>query len=112
MKTRTVLLSCAAAVLAVVAFGYIALQIRYTFTLSENKNGIRAEQVQPLLGTVKVSSDCDTDVVFTDMETGERYAIGYLTPGMSEKIALEKGSWYRVEGGGNLKIGPVRVRAS
>lgn len=76
---------------------------------------IRSEQIQPLFGTVKVSGDCDTDVVFTDMETGEKYVVGYITSGVSEKIKLEKiklekGKWYTVAGGGNLVISPVNVR--
>ena len=64
---------------------------------------IKSEQIQPLFGTVKVSGDCDTDVVFTDM-------VGYITSGVSEKIKLEKGKWYTVAGGGNLVISPVNVR--
>ena len=71
---------------------------------------IKSEQIQPLFGTVKVSGDCDTDVVFTDMETGEKYVVGYITSGVSEKIKLEKGKWYTVAGGGNLVISPVNVR--
>ena len=110
MKTRAVPLLCAVAVLLALVLGYAALQNRYTFTLSEGENGIRTEQIQPVFRTVEVRSDCDTDVVFTDVETGQRYTIGYITPGMSEKIQLEKNSWYRVEGGGNLTIGPVHVR--
>ena len=71
---------------------------------------IKSEQIQPLFGTVTVSGDCDTDVVFTDVETGEKYVIGYITSGVSEKIKLEKGKWYTVAGGGNLVISPVNVR--
>lgn len=110
MKTRAVPLLCAVAVLLAVVLGYATLQNRYTFTLSEGENGIKTEQIQPVFGTVEVHSDCDTDVVFTDVETGQRYTIGYITSGVSEKIQLEKNSWYRVEGGGNLTIGPVHVR--
>lgn len=98
MKTRAVPLLCAVAVLLALVLGYAALQNRYTFTLSEGENGIKTEQIQPVFRTVEVRSDCDTDVVFTDVETGQRYTIGYITPGMSEKIQLEKNSWYRVEG--------------
>ena len=110
MKTRAVPLLCAVAVLLALVLGYAALQNRYTFTLSEGENGIKTEQIQPVFRTVEVRSDCDTDVVFTDVETGQRYTIGYITSGVSEKIQLEKNSWYRVEGGGNLTIGPVHVR--
>ena len=110
MKTRAVPLLCAVAVLLALVLGYAALQNRYTFTLSAGENGIKTEQIQPVFRTVEVRSDCDTDVVFTDVETGQRYTIGYITSGVSEKIQLEKNSWYRVEGGGNLTIGPVHVR--
>ena len=68
------------------------------------------EQIQPVFGVVRVSGDCDTDVVFTDVETGKTYTIGYITSGVSEKIKLEKGKWYTVAGGGNLVISPVNVR--
>lgn len=50
---------------------YINIQRSHTFTLSNDESTIKTEQIQPLWGTVKVSGDCDTDVVFTDVETGE-----------------------------------------
>ena len=62
------------------------------------------------LKSVKVSGDSDTDVVFTDAETGEQYIIGYITHGVTEKINLEKDKWYKVEGGGNLTLYPVSIR--
>ena len=52
----------------------------------------------------------DTDVVFTDTESGEQYTIGYITQGVSETIQLERGKWYRVEGAGELTMRPVNVR--
>ena len=52
----------------------------------------------------------DTDVVFTDVETGEKYTIGYITHGMTEKIKLERGRWYSVAGSGNLTVKPINVR--
>lgn len=61
-------------------------------------------------GDCKSSGDSDTDVVFTDVETGERYIIGYITHGVTEKIKLEKDRWYKVEGRGNLTVSPVNVR--
>ena len=60
--------------------------------------------------SVKVSGDSDTDVVFTDTETGEQYIIGYITHGVTEKINLEKDKWYKVEGRGNLILHPVNIR--
>ena len=60
--------------------------------------------------SVKVSGDSDTDVVFTDTETGEQYIIGYITHGVTEKINLEKDKWYKVEGRGNLTLYPVNIR--
>ena len=71
---------------------------------------IKTEQIQPLWGTVKVSGDCDTEVVFTDVETGEKYRIGYITQGVTERIKLERGKWYKVAGGGNLTLNPVNIR--
>lgn len=79
----------------------------------ENSNTITisgTEEIQPILSTIKVSGDSDTSVVFTDVETNEQYVIGYITHGMSEKIKLKKGSWYKVEGKGKITLYPVKVR--
>lgn len=89
---------------------YLNIQNKHTFILA-NADGItKSEQVQPLFGTVNVRSDCDTDVVFTDLETGEKHVIGYITNGISETINLQKGKWYAVQGGGNLELCPVNIR--
>lgn len=109
MKQKRLIL-CVAAVFLVVILAYSNVQRNHTFTLSNEKGTIKSEQVQPLLGAIKVSGDCDTDVVFTDVETGEQYIIGYITHGMTEKIKLERGKWYQVDGGGNLTLNPVNVR--
>ncbi|MGI5962632.1 MAG: hypothetical protein ACOX7N_02815 [Lawsonibacter sp.] len=101
---------CAMAIFFVAILFYTNVQKQHTFTLSNNDGAIKTEQIQPLFGTVKVSGDCDTDVIFTDIETGEKYIVGYITSGMSEKIKLEKGKWYTVAGGGNLVVSPVNVR--
>ena len=79
----------------------------------ENSNTITlsgSEEIQPILSTVKVSGDSDTSVVFIDVKTGEEYVVGYITHGMSEKIKLKKGSWYKVEGNGKITLYPVKVR--
>ena len=109
MKAKRFILCAAIFFLAGILI-YSAMQRKHTFTLSNGEGGVKAEQIQPLFGTVKVSGDKDTDVVFTDVETGEQYTIGYITQGMTEKINLEMGKWYRVEGGGNLTVKPVNVR--
>lgn len=70
MKTRKFALCLAAVFLVMI---YINIQRNHTFTLSDYEGTIKTEQIQPLWGTVKVSGDCDTDVVFTDVETGEKY---------------------------------------
>ena len=75
MKTRKFALCLAAVFLVMI---YINIQRNHTFTLSDDEGTIKTEQIQPLWGTVKVSGDCDTDVVFTDVETGEKYKIGYF----------------------------------
>lgn len=108
MKKRIgwILVGLVLAVLLTGGFFYRGFQQRHTITLA----GSGAEQVQPLLSRVKVRGTQDTEVVFTDIETGERYVIGYITPGMSETIQLSKGRWYTVAGAGELSIGPVEVR--
>ncbi len=98
------------AIFVIAILFYSNIQKAHTFTLADRGNPVKSEQIQPLFGTVKVSGDCDTDVVFTDVETGEEYVIGYITSGVSEKIKLQKGKWYTIAGGGNLTVGPVNVR--
>ena len=107
MKTRRFALCLATVFLVAI---YINIQRSHTFTLSNDEGTIKTEQIQPLWGTVKVSGDSDTDVVFTDIETGEHHIIGYITHGVTEKINLEKDKWYKVEGGGNLTLYPVSIR--
>lgn len=109
MKGKQFILCVALAFLAGLLV-YSAIQRKHTFTLSNEDGGVKAEQIQPVFGTVKVSGDMDTDVVFTDVETGEKYTIGYITHGMTEKIKLERGKWYSVAGGGNLTVKPINVR--
>lgn len=105
---------CLAAVFSLAAVFLVAIgfnvQNDHTFTLSGGESGIKSEQIQPLLGTVNVSGDRDTDVVFTDVETGKRYQVGYITQGGTEKIELERGRWYQVEGRGVLTLSPIEVR--
>ncbi len=79
----------------------------HTFTLTD----LDAEEIQPVLGTIKVSGTQDTDVWFVDIENPEnRFQIGYITPGMSETINLERGKWYRVEAIGSITVTMVNVR--
>lgn len=110
MRTKRVVLGAIAVFLIVVSL-YAGIRKKYTVTLSKDEGTIKAEQIQPLWGTVKVRGDSDTDVVFTDTETGEQYIIGYIMQGAVEKINLEKDKWYRVEGAGNLTLYPVHIRA-
>ena len=109
MKKRYLIL-CATVIFLIGIAGYFNIQNKHTFTLA-NADGItKSEQIQPLFGTVIVRGDCDTDVVFTDVETGEEYVIGYITHGVTETIELKKGKWYMVKGGGNLVLCPVNIR--
>ena len=85
---------------------YMVMQLRHDEKILDE----RFASIQPLWGTVKVSGDCDTEVVFTDVETGEKYRIGYITQGVTERIKLERGKWYKVAGGGNLTLNPVNIR--
>lgn len=110
MKTRSLAL-CAAAAFAAAALVYSNIQRNHTFTLSGDQGAARSEQIQPLLGTVRVSGNADTRVVFTDVETDEQYIIGYITHGLTGKIRFKRGKWYRVEGSGDLTLRPVRVKA-
>lgn len=89
MKAKRFML-CVALVFLAGILAYSTIQRKHTFTLSNEDGGVKAEQIQPLFGTVRVSGDSDTDVVFTDVETGEKYTIGYITHGMTEKIKLRK----------------------
>ena len=109
MKQKRLIL-CFAAFILVLILIYSNIQRNHTFTLSNDEGTLKSEQIQPLFGGVKVSGDCDTDVIFTDVETGEQYIIGYITYGVTEKITLERGKWYKVEGGGNLVLNLVNVR--
>ena len=110
MKKKWII-PCIIAVFAIVIIVSVGVQRTHTFTLAaEDGTAIKSEQIQPLFGAVRVSGDCDTNVVFTDIETGETYTIGYITHGLSEKIKLQKGRWYIVEGAGNLTIRPVNIR--
>ena len=104
------LVMCAIFAFLIVLLICSIIQKKHTITLSNGEGTIKAEQIQPLWGTVKVSGDCDTDVVFTDVETGEKYRIGYITQGVTERIKLERGKWYKVAGGGNLTLNPVNIR--
>ena len=106
---RKCLVLCAIIFLIGIAI-YCNFQSKHTVTLANEDGLIKSEQIQPMLETVKVRGDCDTDVVFVDIETGEEYVIGYITNGVSETIKLEKGKWYIVKGGGNLVLTPVNVR--
>jgi hypothetical protein len=86
------------------------MQRTHTFTLADRNTATKSEQIQPVFGTVKVSGDCDTDVIFTNIETGEKHVIGYITSGMTETIKLERNNWYQVECGGNITLSPVNIR--
>ena len=81
----------------------------HTFTLSGNET-VKSEQIQPVNGRVKVNGTVDTEVRFTDVETGKTYEIDYITSGVSETLQLERGKWYEVEGAGELIVRPVNIR--
>lgn len=101
----------AAALLAVIVIGacYTGFNRLHTFTLSGDGK-IKDDQVQPVLGSVKVTGTADTNVVFTDIESGKTYEIGYITPGTTGSVKLERGKWYKVEGAGKLTVRPVNLR--
>lgn len=110
MKKKGLIL-CVITVIMIAILFYIGIQRTHTFTLGE-RNGtvLKSERIQPLFEIIRVSGDYDTDVVFTDIETGEKYTVGYITSGLSEEIKLQKGKWYTVEGAGNITVSPVNIR--
>ena len=81
----------------IVGISYNSYVRVHTFTLSGN-------------GRVKVNGTVDTEVRFTDVETGRTYEIDYITSGVSETLQLERGKWYEVEGAGELIVRPVNIR--
>ncbi|MGI5873387.1 MAG: hypothetical protein ACOX8R_01845 [Bacillota bacterium] len=102
------------AVIVLAVVFYTQYRNDHTFTLSDEISAdsyLKSEQIQPILGTVKVWGTQDTDVWFTDVENPEnRFQIGYITPGMKETIKLEKGKWYIVHGSGDITIQMVNMR--
>ncbi|MBQ3796838.1 MAG: hypothetical protein II842_11225 [Butyrivibrio sp.] len=98
-------------ILGVFYFGYGET---HTFSLTDESatdSYLKSEQIQPVFGTVKVWGIQDTDVCFTDVENPEvQYKIGYITPGMTETIKLEKGRWYSVRGAGEITVRMVNAR--
>ena len=93
----------------IIGISYNSYIKMHTFTLSGDER-VKSGQIQPVNGSVKVTGTADTDVVFTDIESGETYVIGYITSGTGGTIKLERGKWYRVEGVGELTVRPVNVR--
>lgn len=93
----------------VIGISYNSYVKIHTFTLSGDEI-MKNEQIQPISGSVKITGNADTDVVFTDIESGETYVIGYITSGAGDTIKLKQGKWYRVESAGELTLKPVNVR--
>ena len=91
----------------IIGISYNSYVKMHTVTLSGNER-VKSEEIQPVSGSVKITSTADTDVVFTDIESGETYVIG--SSGEGETIKLERRKWYRVEGIGELTVRPVNVR--
>ena len=87
MKTRRFALCLATVFLVAI---YINIQRSHTFTLSNDEGTIKTEQIQPLWGTVKVSGDCDTEVVFTDVETGGKIQNRIYYTGRNRKNQTRK----------------------
>lgn len=103
-QTRLKYVLVAAVLLAVLLIGlgcsrYVKL---HTFTLSGDAP-VKSERIQPVTGSVKVTGTTDTEVVFTDTESGERYVISYITSGAGDTIRLERGKW---RAPGRLRWGP------
>lgn len=115
MKKKKILtLAVFIIVVIAVGYGYVKYRNAHTFMLTDDvttDSYLKSEQIQPINGTVKVWGTQDTDVWFTDIEEPEnKFQIGYITPGMSETIQLEKGKWYIVQAAGDITIQMVNVR--
>ncbi len=112
-KSKLAIVIIIAVVVAAMGF-YTLYGNAHTFTLSDEistDTHLKSEQIKPILGKVKVWGTQDTDVWFTDAENPEnKFQIGYITPGMSESIKLEKGKWYIVQGSGDITIQMINVR--
>ena len=109
MKKRIIAILLILIIFAFAGFGYLQFKRSHTFKLSMPTS----EEIQPVFGTVRVFGTQDTDVVFIDVENTEKqYQIGYITPGMSETIKLEKEKWYKVQAAGDITIQMVNVRVS
>lgn len=93
----------------IISISYNSYVNMYTFTLS-GEEIMKSEQIQLVNGSIKVTDTFDTNVVFTDVETGETYTIGYITSGIADTIQLEREKWYKVQGCGNLTVRPVNTR--
>ena len=107
MKKKMILILVVLMVILLMGLGYSKFKSAHTFTLSEESD----EEIQPLFGVVRVYGTQDTDVVFIDAENPENtYQIGYITPGMSETIKLERGKWYKVQAAGDITMQMVDVR--
>ena len=109
MSKMKKLLPISVAIVIIIMGVVFFLQYRSSHTVT--LTNLDAEEIQPVWGTVRVSGTQDTDVWFVDIEHPEnRFQIGYLTPGMSETIKLERGKWYRVEAAGHITVTMVNVR--
>ena len=107
-KMKRHLLIIVAVVIIIFGVGFF---FRYRSSHTLTLTNLDAEEIQPVLGTIRVSGTQDTDVWFVDVENPEnRFQIGYITPGMSETIKLERGKWYRVEAAGDITVTLVNVR--
>lgn len=96
-------------IVLIIVIGYSSFMKNHKFVLPDNST-LKSLQISLVFGTIKVSVDMDTSVVFMDVETKEKFTIDYITDGLTEKIKLEKGHWYIVEGAGNVTVSPVVVR--
>lgn len=104
-KWMPVIVAIAIIVIGVTSF--LQYRASHTFTLTD----LESEEIQPVLGTVRVSGSQDTDVWFVDVENPEnKFQIGYITPGISETIKLERGKWYRIEAAGEITVTMINVR--
>ena len=93
---RKWIVSCLIVIFVAVIIIYASIQKKHTFTLAANdRNSFKSEQIQPLFGMIKVNSDCDTSVVFTDVEALQKDAIkaGAIKAGLDDLMTEIEGGF-------------------
>lgn len=113
-STRVIVIVIAVLVLvAALGFGGYRFCDSHTFRLAdepESDSNLKSEEIQPLMGIVRVWGTEDTEVWFTDVEDPDKVFKINVTSDGSSTVRLEQGRWYRVHGAGTITVRVVTVR--